>query len=127
MREVPLPSGATLKVSMAPFKDAKALFQALAREWKSADPMTLTNPAGQTQLFMAAFASTEVEKMLWPCLSRSLYNNAKIVPETFEPEESRPDFIPVCLEVVTENVTPFMKSLFSGSATPNPEVSGSPR
>jgi hypothetical protein len=34
MREVKLKSGAVLKLQAAPFKDAKALYQALLREMK---------------------------------------------------------------------------------------------
>lgn len=119
MREVNLPSGAKLNVSSAPFKDAKQLFQVMAKEWKDLDPSVMASPSGMTAMFMAAFSSVEVEKALWPCMVRSLYNGQKIVPDTFEPEEARQDFIPAALEIVADNITPFTRGLFSGSGTPN--------
>ena len=37
----------------------------------------------------------------------------KIDKDTFEPVENREDYIQVCLEVIKENVAPFLKSLFA--------------
>jgi len=74
---------------------------------------------GGSAMFASAFSSPEVEKALWPCLIRSLYNGEKIVPDVFEPDEARQDFIPAALEITSENIVPFTKGLFSGSATPS--------
>ena len=121
-RNVQLPSGVELTVNAAPFKDAKNLFQAIIKEWKDFDPQKLGSPSGMVGLFMTAFSSDEVEAAIWPCLNRCLYAGEKIVQATFEPESARPDFIPACLEVVAENITPFTKSLFSGFETPSQTV-----
>jgi hypothetical protein len=111
-RIVTLPSGAQLTVNVAPFKDAKFLFQAIANEWKTVKVGDVASPAGMMSLFTAAFSSPEVEKTLWPCMIRSLYGDTKITPEVFEPEDSRQDFIPACMEVVKDNISPFTKALF---------------
>jgi hypothetical protein len=118
-REVTLPSGAKLTVNIAPFKDAKNLFQVMAKEWKGLDPKVMASAQGMTSMFMSAFSSTDVDKALWPCMARSLYDGEKITPDSFEAEASRQDFIPSCLEVVSENIVPFTKGLFSGSETPS--------
>lgn len=117
-RTVQLPSGVEAIVNVAPFKDSNRLFQAISREWKGT---TLNlDPKGMTGLFFAALSSIDVEKALWPCLHRCLYNGEKITADTFEPEETREDFMPLCLEVIVDNVLPFMKGLFSPSETQNP-------
>ena len=119
-RVIALPSGAELTVNVAPFKDAKALFQAMAREWKELGPGIMDNPKGMSSMFLSAFSSSDVEKALWPCMSRSLYNGEKITQDSFENEEARQDFIPACLEIVSENIVPFTKGLFSGLGTQSP-------
>lgn len=120
MRLTALPSGAELTVNVAPFKDSKFLFQVMAKEWRGINPAVMVSGEGMSQMFLSAFSSLDVEKALWPCMGRSLYNGEKITPETFEKEEARQDFIPACLEVVAENITPFTKGLFSGLETPRP-------
>ena len=123
MRKVTLPSGAELTVNIAPFKDAKALFQALLKEWKDMGPDL---PSNLGKMFSSAFSSLEVEKALWPCLTRCLYNGEKITPDVFEPDEARQDFIPACLEVVSDDITPFTKGLFSESKIPSLTAIGDP-
>ncbi len=93
------------------------MFQVMAKEWKDLDPKILTSSEGMMHMFMSAFSSSDVDKTLWQCMVRSLYNGEKITPDVFEPEESRQDFIPACLEVVADNITPFTKGLFSGLET----------
>ena len=124
MRKVSMPSGAELVVNVAPFKDSKALFQAIIKEWKDLGPDSFLNMG---KMFSSAFSSPDVEAALWPCAIRSLYNGEKITPDSFEAEEMRQDFIPVCLEVVRENIGPFTKSLFSGSETPNQPATEDPK
>ena len=121
MRKVTLPSGAELTVNIAPFKDAKALFQALLKEWKDMGPDL---PSNLGKMFSSAFSSLEVEKALWPCLTRCLYNGEKITPDVFEPDEARQDFIPACLEAVSDDITPFTKGLFSESKIPSLTATG---
>ena len=124
--DITLPSGAVLICNVAPFKDAKALFQSLMKVWAGSSLVPFSMVDGGSAMFASAFSSPEVEKALWPCLIRSLYNGEKIVPDVFEPENAREDFIPVCLTVVQKNIIPFTKGLFSGSETPSSTLTESP-
>lgn len=115
MREVELPSGAKLKIDVADFADSKALFQALMDEAKGLD---LQKDHKNTismfkDIFCIGFSSKRVEVALDKCFSRVLYNDLKIDKNTFQPEESRQDYIQVCLEVATDNVMPFLKNLYA--------------
>lgn len=117
-REIKLPSGATLKVTPAPFGDAKALYQALLREMKAIEIGPQSN---MQDMFKSAFciglSSPEIERCLWDCMKRCTYNGGagdlKIDAETFEPVERRDDYIKVCVEVGRENVIPFANSLYA--------------
>lgn len=116
MKEVKCPSGAILKVGVAPFTDAKALYQALLKEAKG---IAFHNKVELSSLykdmFCAGFASAEIEKCLWKCMERCTYGekDLKISPDSFEPVEAREDFLFVCMAVAEENVGPFVKSLYA--------------
>lgn len=117
MRSVKLPSGAELKVYPAPFIDAKNLYQALLRELRIVQIDSKAEVANLfKELFCIGFSSPDIEAYVWECLKRCTYNNGKgdlkIDKDTFEDVKSRQDYIPVCVEVVKENVDPFMKSLY---------------
>lgn len=114
MREIKLPSGATLKIPVVPFATAKALYQALLAELKNIS----IDPKGDTaslfkDLFCVGFSSPKIEACLWECFKRCLYNELKIDDQTFEPVERRDDYMKVCVAVATETVTPFAKSLYA--------------
>lgn len=118
MREVKLPSGAVLKITPAPFADAKALYQALLKEAQGVEihsKMEMTNL--YKELFCRGFSSPEVEKCLWKCLERCTYNGGngdlRVSNDTFEPVSARDDYMSVCMEVAKENVLPFVKSLYA--------------
>lgn len=118
MKEVKLPSGAILKITPSPFKDARALYQALLKEGVNLqfDPMR-----GMTSvykdLFCIGFSSPQIEACIWKCLERCTYNDGKgdlkVTEDSFEPVASRDDYLTVCMEVTQENVLPFLKSLWS--------------
>lgn len=117
MKEVTLPSGAVLKITPSPFKDSRALYQAIlkeAREVKINSKMEIVEV--YKDLFCLGFSSPEVEKCLWKCFERCTYDSGKgdfkIDENTFEPVEARNDYMQVCVEVAKENVMPFMKSLY---------------
>lgn len=118
MREIKMPSGATLKVAPSPFAISKALYQALLKEAKGIVISSKTEiPALYKDLFCTALSSPEIEKCLWECMKYCLYDGGKgdlkIGEETFEPIEARDDFMSVCMEVAKENVLPFGKSLYA--------------
>ncbi len=120
MREVKLPSGATLKLTPAPFGASKALYQALLSELRTVSIDKIGDKSAAElyaavykDLFCIGFSSKQIEACVWKCLERCLYNDFKITEDTFEPVAAREDFMVVCTEVVKENVSPFAKSLFA--------------
>lgn len=114
MREVSLPSGAVLKVSPAPFADAKALYQAVLREAKGVNVQTgVELTTLYKELFCIGFSSELIESRLVKCFEKCLYNNSRITDQTFEPLAARDDYMVVCMEVAKENCLPFAKSLFA--------------
>lgn len=118
MREVKLPSGATLKVAPSPFSVSKALYQAMLREMRTVFfPSSDDVREAFKEFFCIGFASVEIEKCLWKCFERCTYNSGsgdlKITEDSFEPVSCRDDYIKVCLEVAQDNVAPFIKSLYA--------------
>lgn len=114
-REVKLPSGATLQITVASFSESKALYMAVADEMKGLrlDPKAQVDVNFWKDLFMTGIASAKIEAALQPCMKRSLYNSARIGGDTFEPVEARDDYFQVCYEVAKENIAPFTKSLYA--------------
>lgn len=118
MREVKLPSGAILMVGLAPFAEAKALYQAVLEEAKQI-------PFGRyvdvtevlKNIICFSYSSGRIEKCLNECMKRCTYDDGsgkgamKIDKDTFEPEAAREDYPVVCYEVASENIRPFAKSL----------------
>jgi hypothetical protein len=115
MNEIDLPSGAKLRISLSSFGVSRELFQAVMEELKG------TKMAASTEidvnlfkdLFCAGFASKKIERAVWECMKKALYNGQKISEETFEAEEARQDYLPVMWEVAKANLNPFLKSLYA--------------
>lgn len=116
-KEVKMPSGAILKIRVAPFAVSKKLYQALLVEIKNIHVNTDDMENLMKDLFCIGFSSIHVEDCLKECFAYCQYNDGrgdfKIDADTFEPIEARQDYIEACMEVARENVTPFMKSLFA--------------
>jgi len=114
-RVVKLPSGAELKVSMAPFADSKDLYQAFLTE------CSVLNFDGAQEMdfnffkdiFCIGLSSKLIEEKLWVCMGRCLYNGVRITPDTFEPAKARDDYGTVMIEIAKENIEPFTKSLYA--------------
>lgn len=115
MQKVDLPSGAVLEITLAPFADAKALYQAVLDELKGLkfNPEDEIDVNFIKDLFCSGFSSKKVEAALDLCFKRVLYNGQKIDKDTFEPEEARQDYLMACIEVAKANILPFVKSLFA--------------
>ncbi len=118
MKEIILPSGAKLKIGLSPFAVAKGLLQAVLKELKGIQISgTMDLAALYKDLACAGFISDEVEKALGECFKRCTVDygagDLKIDKDTFEAAERRGDFILVVFEVLRENLTPFLKSLFA--------------
>lgn len=100
---------------MAPFGDAKALYQAVLEEMKSLviDPRAEIDTNFYKNLFCVGLSSKKIESFVWLCAARCLYNGVKVTPDIFEPEEARSDYFQLCWEVAEENIRPFTKNLFA--------------
>jgi hypothetical protein len=114
-REVTLPSGAVLVVAPAPFQAAKALYQAVLEEVKGVkvDPLAEVDVNLFKDMFCIGLSSKKIESALAECLKRVTYNGLKVDSSTFEPVESRQDYVTACFEVAKENIEPFTKSLYA--------------
>jgi hypothetical protein len=115
MKTVIMPSGAELKITVAPFAESKALYQAVAEEGKGLklDPKQEVDVNFFKDLFCIGLASERIEKALQPCLRRVTYKGLKIDENTFEDVDARQDYFQVCIEVAKENLLPFTKSLYA--------------
>lgn len=118
MKEIKMPSGATLKVAPSPFADSKALFQALMKEFKGITFGAKVELAAIIKdILCTGIYSVEVERCLTVCMGRCIYSdergNLKIDADTFEPAKAREDYLPACVEIAKENVLPFGKSLYA--------------
>lgn len=114
MIERTLPSGATLRFNVAPFADARELYQVILSEIKDV-PFNSKRELGEVikELVCIVASSKPVEAAIWQCFKKALYNNVKITEQTFEPVEARDDYLTACLEVTKENIMPFTKSLYA--------------
>ena len=115
LNTVKLPSGAELKLNVAPFADSKALYQALLDEAKNLklDPKAEMDVNFFKDIFCYGFSSKKVEECLYVCMKRATYKGAAITDESFEPEDCRQDYFQVLYEVARANVAPFTKSLYA--------------
>ena len=115
MKEVKLPSGAILKIGLAPFRDGRELYQAVLNEAKGID--IDANQEIDSNFFKNIacylFASKDIEDKLSKCFEKCLYDGQRITEETFEPEDARQDYFEVMILVAKENILPFGKALLS--------------
>lgn len=113
MKEIELPSGAKLKIGLAPFAASKELYQVILDEAKSLkiEASTEIDVSLFKDAFCAALSSKRIENAVLECAKKCVYNDLKIDGNTFEPVEARQDYIPMLIEVAKENLLPFTKSL----------------
>jgi hypothetical protein len=118
VKEIKLPSGAVLKITVSPFADSKALYQAILEEFKKVDFKTSTDmETAIKDMVCLGFSSKKIEQCLDVCFKRCIYSDSrgdfKIDANTFEDEKAREDYVSVCIAVAKENITPFLKGLFA--------------
>lgn len=114
IKEFTCPGGAVLKVRLAPFADAKALYQAMLSELGNVSIKSDREIADlYKDLFCIGMSSPQIEACLWKCLEICQYNSLKIDKDTFEPEIARGDYMFICMEVAKANVSPFVKDLYA--------------
>lgn len=112
-KEVILESGKKLSITVAPFGQSRALYQAMLDEAKGVKVMSTTDLDVNffKDLFCVGLSSKKIEAALDECMKRAVYDGRKIDADTFEPVEARADYLQVCFEVAQENVAPFTSAL----------------
>lgn len=118
MRVVDLPSGKKLELNTAPFADADELWQAFAAEMRDV-PLQI-DITEDVEFFKnmacASVASIRVREAVWKCMRRCRYGIEPIGEGSFEPVETREDYMPAYIEVAKENILPFLKGLYAVSS-----------
>lgn len=135
-----MPSGATLAVTVAPFKDAWGLMKASLKTLKGMDlkpedlkmemGTMLKNPAAISLIVdrVVDFAtSPEVEISMWKCADRALYipkdspvefPGTKVLPALFDDPtygtSAREDFAKILSSILEVNCLPFLAQALSG-------------
>lgn len=119
MKQIDVTSGAKVMIGVAPFADAIALKNAIAKEVAKAGislDMDSQKDIDWSSIISAGLsvdASQEVNAIIFKCLGRCTYQGDRITPETFEPVEHRQDYYDIVIACVKENLTPFFKGLLS--------------
>ena len=112
---VKLNSGAELKITPAPFAEARELYQAILAEGTvmNFDPNQEIDVNFFKDVICVGLSSKFIEEKLWSCMRRCRYKGLKIVEDVFEPVAAREDYMEVMFEVTKANITPFTKSLYA--------------
>lgn len=126
MDPITLKSGASLAVTMAPFSAGNRLMKTVARELagvdfnldlRSFEQLSSQDANVLKNVVFQIIQSDAVEAALADCMKKCLYNEQRITPATFEPEDARPDYLPVAWEVMKANLRPFFSGLDWSSLT----------
>ncbi len=102
--EFTAPTGKTVIINVASWKDAKALKKAIEREVVMGGSLNIST-------VLTVDASDAVDAALWPCLARCLYDGQKIVETTFDSPDARRDYYDIVTACVKENLGPLAESL----------------
>ncbi len=113
------PSGAKVVIGLAPFQDAIALKNAMAKELAltgmdlKVEGLKDFDVAVLLPALLAMDSSPVVYAAMFKCLARCSYNGDKITETTFEPAEARGDYYDIIIACAKENLSPFFKGLAS--------------
>jgi len=129
MLEFTSKNGAKVKIELSSFKNAfelkNSIEKALLKE--NIDVANIDIDIGKvkenkvdfamisslSKYIMVIDSDENVHKSVFKCLERCLYNDFKITEETFEPEKARADYYEIVINCIKENLSPFLKTLFS--------------
>lgn len=123
---ITLKSGAKLQIQLASFAHGTRLLKTVAATLASVEidfEMSDLKDIGSKDInslknvLLALVASEGVERDLLECAKKCLYNDQRIVTDTFEPEAARGDYLPVLVEVIKANLRPFFSGLDLSSLT----------
>jgi hypothetical protein len=113
-----------LQITKATFDDAFDLQDAISRAVKGNRlnvPESMESDIDVSSFLdaaLSAISSREVRDCLFRCAERALYDNQKINKDFFEKEDNRELYYPIMIEIVKENVGPFITGLLSSFGGP---------
>lgn len=115
-KEIKLPSGNVVRITLPPFEQSLALLDACMEEMKSVkldSNADLLDPEIIKNVICYGLSSKKVRECMKVCMQRVTYNDLKIDADTFEPSSAREDYFDVCFIVIKENILPFGKRLYA--------------
>lgn len=124
--EVTLKSGRKLQLQIATFTVSMRLFKTIANELKvvdikidglSMEKIKTTDVMVLKNAVLQLLGSDTLETAIRECMKCCLYDNQKIGPATFEPQDARRDYLECAWEVIKFNLSPFFGSLDFASLT----------
>lgn len=115
MKTVKLANGKELFISLAPFADARALYQAMLEECKGikVEMKTEIDMNFFKDIGFTLLASKKVESALFLCMARCTIDKLKVTEDSFEDPDMRSVYLEVCFEVAKANIDPFTKNLYA--------------
>mgnify|MGYP001472003072 CR=1 FL=1 len=126
------PSGAKVEVTVTDYSTCFDLMKAVLRAVRQGgvgskipdniqmsdlgkfSELDIKDLGGFADAVIGVMTSKEVEELTYKCMERATYNGQRITRSTFEPEESRGDFLFVAFQVIKTNLNPFGSHLSSG-------------
>jgi hypothetical protein len=124
--------GISVKIGICPFSDAGKLKTVIVRELKNSnidfgslikefeskigqDISSLSKESFNTiaQTILSTAGSSEIERSIFPCLTRSTYDDKKILPDTFDDLDARAEYFKIISLCIKLNVFPFFMNLGS--------------
>jgi hypothetical protein len=109
-RTLTLVSGARLDITISPFAIAKKLADAVSMDFERLGIVeSMDSFKAITKIGVKGFSSRRIDKALKDVWPRVLYNKKRVTDDTWESLEARGDYIQARMEVVKENVLPFLK------------------
>jgi hypothetical protein len=105
-------SGAKLGITMSDFETAHALRKAVIKLTETLQAKT--KEEAETELSLKIMTSEEVEKSLFKCFGRCVYEGFKLNKGLFDDpnlgEQLRGDYDEICSQVIKVNCGPFTKA-----------------
>lgn len=117
--KIKLDSGRVLTLGLAPFADARKLYQIASKgmidfELKASQELDY-NFLKNVACFLVS--NPEFEDALMECAKKCLYEGEKVTEDLFEDEKAREDYLEICFHIAKKNIGPFMKTLMQKYST----------
>lgn len=116
-KEITFKNGHEAVINIASFSKAmklkNAIAKALLKENIDISKLDFENLNSLFSGLLAVDSDEDVNKAIFDCLAKSLYNKEKITIDTFEDEKARENYYLILIECLKLNLSPFIKPLIS--------------